>query len=29
MLLNSFGHDDFRCVKTLIVRYFETFLEST
>ncbi|AVF93781.1 hypothetical protein AL552_06705 [Vibrio diabolicus] len=20
MLLNSFGHDDFRCVKTLIVR---------
>ncbi|EGQ8922602.1 hypothetical protein D8T63_22935 [Vibrio vulnificus] len=22
MLLNSFGHDDFRYFKTLIVRYF-------
>ncbi|HAS6359560.1 TPA: hypothetical protein I7232_21530 [Vibrio vulnificus] len=29
MLMNSFGHDDFRYFKTLIVRYFKIFREST
>ncbi|AVJ53878.1 hypothetical protein FP742_17490 [Vibrio parahaemolyticus] len=29
MLLNSFRHDNFRYFKTLIVRYFKIFREST